>query len=258
MQTQTSEHPTGPDAPGDQAGPGKTPFSRHVQNAVLILLLVLPILGMALVYRHQMSTTLFWVGVGLVGSLGLAVLLARHAHRMAFFEEILLVEVFVASLVGIGLTNVSPQSGLRFWLAMSLLMAIAALVMGAVRRVGGKVGGKVGGGAFLLTQIVHWVATLLAIGAIYLLFRAGRLNYDNTALVVLLVLGLSTFLDGYRISWRFALIGVLVATTAVMAAYVEQFTWPMMLVAMSLLVIVAIWEWLRHRRARRNRAGPVG
>ena len=231
-------------APGVETAPKAG--ARRFQTTVMLLLLMLPVAGMVLVYRNPMSSLMFWAGIALISALGLAVFYARHARRMAFFEEFLLGEVFVMSLIGIGLTNVAPQSGLRFWLAMSVLLTMSALVMGAMRMVDRKAGSA----AFMLTQAVHWGATLLAVGAIYELFRAGRLNHDNTALMVLLVLGLSTFLDGYRVSWRFALIGVLMGATALMAAYVEQFTWPMVVVAAALLAAVVLWQWRRHRRSR--------
>ncbi len=220
--------------------------TRRKQTRILTVLLVLPVVGLDLVYFGSLGNWLFWLGIALIMSLGLAVLYAQRAHRMGFFEEVLLAEVFVMSLIGIGLTNVSPQSGLRFWLAMSLLMAVSALVMGTVQNAGQKTGKA----KFLVTQLVHWGATLLTIGAVFALFRAGRLNHDNTALVLLLVLGLSTFLDGYRISWRFAVIGVLIAGTTLMAAYIEQYTWPMMIIGLVLLSGVIAIEWLRHKRAR--------
>ncbi|WP_456388249.1 hypothetical protein [Profundibacter sp.] len=91
---------------------------------------------------------------------------------------------------------------------------------------------------------------MLAVLGVFLLLKAGRLNYDNSALVLLLIIGLSTFLDGYRISWRFSLIGILVAGTAILAAFVEQFIWPVILLALILLVIAIFWERHRHRQAR--------
>lgn len=233
---------THPDKQPDPNTPAPPPPRRH-QRMALGLLLVLPMIGLALVFASTTFGTLFWLGLALIASLALAVFYARHAHRMAFFEETLLAQTFLMAIIGIGLTNVSPQRSLRFWLALTVLMAAAALVIGSVRAVERKADGR----KVLLTQLIHWGATFLTIGAVYQLFYAGRLNFENTGLVLLLVLGLSTFLDGFRMSWRFSLIGVLIGGTAIFAGFVERYIWQAMLLALALLAIVLAYEWLRRR-----------
>jgi len=220
------------------------PVLHKGKTAILLVLLLLPMIGLALVYFSLGFGLMFWLGLGLIAMLGLGVLYARHAHRMAFFEETLLAQTFLMALVGIGLTNISPQSSLRFWLALTVLMAAAALVIGAVRAVERKAHAR----KVLVTQLVHWGATFLTIGAVYQLFYAGRLNYESTGLVLLLVLGLSTFLDGFRMSWRFSLIGVSIAGTAVFAGFVERYIWHALLLALLLAGAVLVWEWLRQRK----------
>ncbi|GEM_PF-294911 len=218
------------------------------KTIMLVLSLMLPVTGLALTYFYPVNSYQYWVGLALVASMGIAAYYASHAHRMGFFEEIILVLAFFLSLIGIGLTNYSPTNSVRFWMAMTVFLAIAAVVIGAVKNVGRKDVGI----DTVVTQVFHWGATLLAVLGIFLLLKAGRLNYDNTGLVLLLIIGLSTFLDGYRISWRFSLIGILVGGTSILAAYVEQFIWPVILLALVLLVIAILWEGYRHRQARRT------
>lgn len=218
------------------------------KTIMLVLSLMLPVTGLALTYFYPVNSYQYWVGLALVASMGIAAYYASHAHRMGFFEEIILVLAFFLSLIGIGLTNLSPTNSVRFWMAMTVFLAIAAVVIGAVKNVGRKDVGI----DTVVTQVFHWGATLLAVLGIFLLLKAGRLNYDNTGLVLLLIIGLSTFLDGYRISWRFSLIGILVGGTSILAAYVEQFIWPVILLALVLLVIAILWEGYRHRQARRT------
>lgn len=223
----------------------KSVEKRHgFKTTMLVLSLVLPVIGLALTYFYPLNSYQYWVGLLLVASMGVAAFYASHAHRMGFFEEIILVLAFLLSLIGIGLTNYSPTSSVRFWMAMTLFMAIAGIVIGAVK----SIERKDMAANMIVTQLIHWGATLLAVLGVFLLLQAGRLNYDNSALVLLLIIGLSTFLDGYRISWRFSLIGILVAGTAILAAFVEQFIWPVILLALILLIIAIFWERHRHKQ----------
>lgn len=212
---------------------------------MLLVLILMPVPGLALVFAYPLGSLLFWLGIAFVAALGLAAVLSRRMQAMGLFEEVLLAEVFLAALAGVAVTNLSPHHGVRFWMAMSLMLAIAALVLGVLRRDRNGTGA----GAFLLTQLVHWLATLAAVGVIYLLFRAGRLNHDNAALVMLVVLGLSAFLDGYRISWRFALTGILIGFTALLAALVEQFTWPLTLAGLVVFALATLWAARRRRHS---------
>ena len=220
---------------------------RGFKASILILSIVLPVIGLALTYFYPVNSYQYWVGLAMVVSMGGAAFFAAHAHRMGFFEEIILVLAFLLSLIGIGLTNYSPTNSIRFWMAMTVFMAVAAITIGLVKFVEHKDIRA----DMVVTQLTHWGATLLAVLGVFLLLKAGRLNYDNTGLVLLLVIGLSTFLDGYRISWRFSLIGILVGGTAILAAFVEQFIWPVILLALILLVIAIFWERHMHRRARK-------
>ncbi len=255
--TQTDESGAQPQTAGTRPHRGQT--------LALVVLQSLPLAGLLLVYYNPIPSLWFWLGIALIAALGGAVFYARHAHRMAFFEEALLAQVFLMSLVGIGLTNFSPRASLRFWIALSVLIAMTGLVLGVVRAVekaasqtanGKTANGKAavlemtGVGAMIGRQIVHWGATLATIGAVYQLFLAGRLNYESTGLVLLLVLGLATFLDGVRISWRYALIGLVIGATSVLAGFVNQYLWLALFGALALLALVVGWEWLRHRRNR--------
>ena len=224
-----------------------------LKTAILVLSLVLPVIGLTLTYFYPANSYQYWIGLAMVASMGAAAFFATHAHRMGFFEEIVLVLAFLLSLIGIGLTNYSPANSIRFWVAMTLYMAVAAIVIGAVKFIKHKDIKA----DMIITQLIHWGATLFAVFGVFLLLRAGRLNYDNTGLVLLLIIGLSTFLDGYRISWRFSLIGILISGTAILAAFVEQFIWPVILLALILLVGGIFWEKHKHQRSRKASDIPV-
>ena len=220
--------------------PEKMPVFKTI---ILSFSLVLPLIGMALTYFYSIYTFQYWLGIALVASMGMAAIYASRTNHLRFFEDIVLVLAFMLSLIGIGLTDFSASSSFRFWVAMTVFMAAAAIIIGTVRYVEGEDTGF----DVIFAQFFHWGATLLTVVGIFLLLKAGRLNYENSGLVLPLIIGLATFLDGYRISWRFSLIGVMISVTAIIAAFVEQFIWPVLFVAILVATIAVFWEKISGR-----------
>ncbi|RKZ12821.1 hypothetical protein DRQ53_14235 [bacterium] len=96
----------------------------------------------------------------------------------------------------------------------------------------------------LKAQLVHWLATLLGVGLVFLM-EDRRIEFDRTetGLMSLLVLGLSTVLLGVHTQWRLAVVGLLLLVTLVAAMAAEQFFWLM-------LIPTAIALWVMHRRQK--------
>ncbi len=162
-------------------------------------------------------------------------------------ETIALIGALALSMLGIGITDYAPLSSHRYWGAMTLVLAAAALVIGwsKAKRLGLPLKQA------LTTQVIHWLTTIAAIGGIFLLLKSGRLNYENTGLVLLMTLGFSTLLDGYRINWRFSLIGLLMFVTSIAAAYIEEYLWIMLIAATAAAGGVIYWE--KHRKSKKQR-----
>jgi membrane-bound acyltransferase YfiQ involved in biofilm formation len=85
------------------------------------------------------------------------------------------------------------------------------------------------------------------------------MTYEGIGLVVLLILSLATFLDGYHVGWRFYLTGTFLGITTVLAAYFEQFMWVMFIIAiLSVVFAVYLEKYLTSRRESdpENKAAP--
>jgi len=163
-------------------------------------------------------------------------------HR--FIEELVLAGVLVLVLTGIAITNISPARSYHFWFAMVVLFAAAGLVIGTVRAHHKHISiSKV-----VLDQIVHWGATLVAVLAVYWMLNAGRLNYEAAGLIVVLLLGLAMFLDGYyRVGWRFSLLGFVLMLMSVGAAYLSAYIWPILFLGAVIWPLSIIIEvYLTH------------
>ena len=161
---------------------------------------------------------------------------ARKYHLS--MEEVALFTVLTLSILGIGITNFKPLESYRYWGVMTVILAITAIVIGWARskRMGKPVR------KMFVVQVVHWTATAATVAGIFLLLHIGRLNYENTGLILLLILGFSTFLDGYRISWSFALVGVMMFITGLFGGYLESYVWIALIGIICVFVIIILIE----------------
>ncbi len=173
----------------------------------------------------------------------------RPRHKSVIAEEIALALAFALLLIGIGATNFAPQQSYRYWLWLTMLIALTGTFIGFLHARHNQRDMRAIMG-LLAAQLLHWTAVVIAIICVYLLLGAGRLNYENTGLVMALVLGLGTFLDGLsRVGWRFALLGGLIMLTSIAAAFLEAYVWPLLLLTGLLWLATFTWE---RRRARAN------
>lgn len=173
---------------------------------------------------------------------------SRHPRTIKFpVEGASLTAAFILSILGIGITDYSPLQSYRYWVAMTFFLALTGLALGwsKAHRLGRPATET------LITQLVHWAVTGVAVAGIFLLLEAGRLTYESAGLVLLIVLGLATFLDGYRINWRFSLVGLLIFVSSIAAAYIEEYLWVLLFIATGTAIAVLFWE--RHQRAKRRK-----
>ena len=88
--------------------------------------------------------------------------------------------------------------------------------------------------------------------------KTGRMTSGGSGLVILLLLSLSTFLDGYHVGWRFYLAGFFLGMSAILAAYVEEFMWILFIIALASIILSIYVEKLLtakrhlHNGCRRN------
>jgi len=166
--------------------------------------------------------------------------------RKRHIEEITLIITLLFSIVGIGITNYSPTEAYWYWLLMTAVLAIAGTVIAWINRASLP---EPQVQKLLMMQILHWTCTAATMLGLFLLLKAGIINYEGMGLTLLLTLGLSTFLDGCWISWRFSLLGVLMGTAAILAAYIEQFFWIIILLTAMLVAFTVLWERRNNRLA---------
>ena len=95
------------------------------------------------------------------------------------------------------------------------------------------------------TEVLIWLSVLVAVNLVYFLFHSGRLDSENTGLVILLILALATFLAGLRLGWRLCILGALLGGALILATYVEEFLWIVLVVVVA--AAAAVYFMARYK-----------
>jgi len=165
--------------------------------------------------------------------------------RRFHFEEAILVLLLILSLVGIGITDFSPADGLGYWIIMVFVFGLFGILIGWLQSKHNIDDFK----KIIREQSIHWFTSLLVVGGAFLVQKSGRIDPESAGLVILLILSLSTILDGLRVGWRFSLVGLFMGTSAVVAAYTEHFLWIEILIAIGIVLLTVLWEYWMEKRA---------
>jgi hypothetical protein len=148
----------------------------------------------------------------------------QAAFRPSYQEWVVAV-LIVLSIIGVGVTDFAPAVSHWYWLAMVPLFGVACLLI-EWDRARGK---GLSPGAIIRNQAFIWISLLVAVQLVYLLLRAGRLDNENTGLIILLLLSLTVFGSGIYIGWRLCVVGACLGVALVMATYLEEFVWLFMI-----------------------------
>ena len=153
--------------------------------------------------------------------------------RLFGLYEIILIMLILLAIIGIGITDFSPAESHRYWFAMVPVFAGACLIL-EWSRARGK-GQK--WTTILRTQVLLWLGLLLAARLAYLLLHTGRLDNENTGLIILLLLALTTFFAGIHLGWRLFIVGIFLGLALIGATYLEEFVWIFLFIAIVVVVI---------------------
>ena len=168
-------------------------------------------------------------------------------HGLKVFEIIFVILV-VLSLIGVGITDISPTHSYWYWFAMAPIFACACLI---IEWTHARNEGKNWMG-ILRTQLLTWFGLLVAVQAVFLLLRAGRLTYESTGLVILLLLALTTFIAGINLGYQLCLLGGFLGLTLLVVAYLEQYVWVLAFLA---VIVVGATLYGFKRRIKRLKNG---
>ena len=156
--------------------------------------------------------------------------------RLFGLYEIILIVLILLSMIGIGITDFSPADSRLYWLAMVPVFAAACLIL-EWSRARGKGQKWI---TIVRTQLLIWFGLLLAVLLVFLLLHTGRLDNENTGLIILLLLALTTFFAGIHLGWRLFIVGIFLGVALIGAAYLEEFVWMFLIIALVVVAIVLL------------------
>lgn len=148
-------------------------------------------------------------------------------------EEIIVSIIIFLAIIGVAITDYAPASSWAYWIFMVAVLCVSAIVI--EKTLVDKKGASFTN--LLVTQSIHWGVTLIAILVSFAFVKTGRMTYEGSGLVILLILALLTFLDGFHVGWRFYLAGIFLGLTAILTAYVEEFMWILVVIAIASVVL---------------------
>jgi hypothetical protein len=140
-------------------------------------------------------------------------------------QEWIVIALILLSIIGVGVTDFAPAVSHWCWLAMVPFFGVACVLI----EWDGAKGKGLPPGVIIRNQLLIWVSLLVAVQLVYLLLHAGRLDSENTGLIILLLLSLTVFGSGIYLGWRLCLVGASLGLALVMATYLEEFIWLFMI-----------------------------
>lgn len=167
-------------------------------------------------------------------------------HKRHFsIEETVFIVMILLSLLGIVITDFSQHDGYGYWMFMGFVFGMLSIFVSWLQAKTHEKDFQ----EIVRIQSLHWLQTMLIVGASSLLNKSGDISEISASLVILLILSLATMLDGMRIGWQFSLVGFYLATCAVLVAYVNAFIWACSVLAVLVVAGTLLWGyWIRAAR----------
>ena len=167
-----------------------------------------------------------------------------HLFGSLIKDELILGGLVGLSWIGVALTDMDPTISHLYWLAMVPILALVCLwtEWSRLRHQG------ITWARILRTQLLYWGALLVAVQLVYLLVNAGRINFEAAGLVILLLLALTTFVQGIYVDSRFFVVGLFLGLSLVIMTYLDEYLRILLVIA---IVAVAASYVLRRVRALR-------
>ena len=155
----------------------------------------------------------------------------------------------VLSVVGVGITDYSPADAHRYWIFMVFVCAITSIIGGLSQHQGHENRRTL---SWVSVQVLHWSACVAAVLIVYSLVHTGRINNADAGLILLLLLALRVFLNGSQVGRYFYLLGMLLGSMTVLMAYIEQYIWFILIVAVVVMIVAIYWDRLAAARQERS------
>jgi len=136
------------------------------------------------------------------------------------------------SLLGAYIAHTYRHASHDYWLLMMFLFCIIGVAPSyyQFRRKGADF-------KDFVRSLLHWSGGLCAVLVVYAYHGSGRIFHEEAGLIVLLILALTTYLDGMQTGWRCMFSGLFLGLIAVCAAYFDSYIWQLAVLAVTVIAV---------------------
>ncbi len=151
--------------------------------------------------------------------------------------------MLVLAFIGVAASDVTSGGSQTYWFFLAIAFGLLCMVLDWIHEAPGTAWANP-----LLRTALHWFGVLAAMELVHVFIASGRLTNADTGLLNGLILSLGTFTTGVHTNWRLVVIGAALGLGTAAVAYVEQYLW--ILLALALLALAAIYLISRLRGRR--------
>lgn len=155
----------------------------------------------------------------------------------------ILAGLLILSITGVALADAFVNISLWYWLAMVPVFFAASVFIDWKNTFEP-------GQSFLtllIKQFAHWAGLMVVVYIAFMLRGIGSLDNTTTGLMLLSSFALATYLAGDISGWVFRLLGMFLAASLVIVAYMEHYIW--VIIGVSLFLLAA-YQFIMHRKSR--------
>ncbi len=169
-----------------------------------------------------------------------------------WLRELPYLVVLALTLIGIGMTTVTRAPPLGYWEFMALVLCVTVIATAWAGTAGRNARFRL-----VITQALHWTSFLIAMNMTLLPSVQRLLNPEATGIAVLLLLALGAVTAGINIlSWQIAFIGVVLAVSVPLKAWLQQGAVVIVLgLIVALVGLGIVYSW--HRNAERKEGAAL-
>jgi membrane protein implicated in regulation of membrane protease activity len=159
-----------------------------------------------------------------------------------------LASLFLLGLAFLGLiiTNIRPQDAWKYWRVLSISFGLVALALSWHLRSKGHHIYK----STIWHEIFHWGAVVGTVYAVSIFVDIGLMSGFLAGIVMVLILGLATFIAGIYIENTFLLVGLVLGAFSVVIAMFSEYLYAILLPV--IVVAVGISFWLSYRKRHKK------
>lgn len=157
-------------------------------------------------------------------------------------EHYLFIVLLILAFIGDSITTISPIITFWYWLFMVPIFAATAIITewDKARREGYSPRHPI------LLQLAHWGGVVLSLFAVYTLWNVGRLENEDTGIVIMLILAYATFSDGIHCGWRFYLMGIFLFLTTIIGFYLKNLFWIASILGIPVIIFGLYYDKYHH------------